>query len=255
MESGPRIVVVGAGAMGSIFGAALAEGGSDVVLLDVAKPLVERINAQGVTIVHGGEERTVRVPATDDPSTIGTVDAAIVFVKCYHTESAAELVRPLLRAESVVASLQNGWGNEEIIARVCGKERVAAGVTYQSATVLGPARVNHNAAGPTFLGAYAGLPLERLRPLERALSAARLDVVLAEDVVTEVWKKLVFNAAGLAVGALTGLDVPGLAAQAQTRELVFELARTPPASPSTRRSGSRRSPAPSSAGRPERRDR
>jgi 2-dehydropantoate 2-reductase len=220
-----RIAVVGAGAMGSIFGAALAEGGSSVTLLDVARPLVEQINAQGLTIVEQGGERTVRVSATDDPGAIGAVNAAIVFVKCYHTRSAAELLRPLLQDGSVVASLQNGWGNEEILADVCGRERVAAGVTYQSATVLASARVNHNAAGTTFVGPYDGLPLERLRPLERALRAAGIEVVLDENVLAEVWKKLVFNAAGLAVGALTGLDVPSMAASPLPRELAFAAAR------------------------------
>src|SRR5262245_40055711 len=116
-SDGRRLAIVGAGAMGCIFGAALADAGSDVTLLGVARPLVEHINEAGVTVVRDGEERTTRIPASDDPATIGEVDAAIVFVKCYQTESAAELMRPLVGGDTVVASLQNGWGNEEVLAR------------------------------------------------------------------------------------------------------------------------------------------
>jgi len=220
-----RVAIVGAGAMGCIFGAALADAGVDVTLLDVARPLVDRVNEAGVTIVRGGEEATTRVPATDDPSAIGEVDAAIVFVKCYQTESAAEIMQPLVGERTAVASLQNGWGNEEILARAFGADRVVAGVTYHSGTTLGPGRVSHNAPGPTFIGPYEGDSVEPCAPLEGALAAAGLDVKATPDVRTEVWKKLVFNAAGLAPGALTGLDPRGTADLQELRELVFALAR------------------------------
>ncbi len=224
-ERSKRLAIVGAGAMGSIFGAALAEAGVDVTLLDVSRPLVDRINAAGVTVVRGGVERVVPVPATDDPSAIGRVGAAIVFVKCYQTEAAAELMRPLVADESVVASLQNGWGNEAILARAFGGDRVAAGVTYHSGTTLGPGRVSHNAPGPTFIGPYEGDSIERCRSLERALRSAGLDVTATSEVRLEVWKKLVFNAAGLAAGALTGLDPLATGQLREMRELVFALAR------------------------------
>ena len=88
-----RIAVVGAGAMGSIFGARLVGGGHDVVLVDVARPLVDRINEAGVTLVRGDESTNTRVQATTDPSQAGPVDVVVFFVKCYHTASAAETPR------------------------------------------------------------------------------------------------------------------------------------------------------------------
>jgi 2-dehydropantoate 2-reductase len=225
MGSSERLAIVGAGAMGCIFGATLAEAGLDVTLLDVSRPLVDRINEAGVTVVRDGVERTASVRATDDPATIGPVGAAIVFVKCYHTEGAAELMRPLVADDSVVVSLQNGWGNESILARAFGGDRVAAGVTYHSGTSLGPGRVSHNAPGPTFIGPYEGDSVDRCRLLERALREAGLDVTATAEVRLEVWKKLVFNAAGLAAGALTGLDPRATAGLGELRELVFALAR------------------------------
>jgi 2-dehydropantoate 2-reductase len=221
----PRIAIIGAGAMGCIFGAALADADVDVTLVDVARPLVEHINEAGVTIVRGVDEQTTRVPAADDPDAIGEVDAAIVFVKCYHTESAATLMQPLVGPTTVVASLQNGWGNEEILAHTFGADRVVAGVTYHSGTTLGLGRVSHNAPGPTFIGPYVGDDVTGCAPLERALATAGFDVTATPDVRTEVWKKLVFNAAGLAAGALTGLDPQSAAALPEVRELVSSLAR------------------------------
>lgn len=223
MATEPRIGIVGAGAMGCIFGASLAEAGVDVTLLDVDRPLVDRINDAGVTVVQAGTERSVRVLATGDPSSIGHVDAAILFVKCYQTASAAEVIGPLIGDGSVVASLQNGWGNEAILADSFGGERVLAGVTYHSGTTLGPAKVSHNAPGPTFIGPYVGDAVDRCRPLAAALSTAGFEVTATGDVRTEMWKKLVFNSAGLASGALTGLDPRGTAAHDEMRDLVFAL--------------------------------
>src|SRR5436190_8477802 len=71
--------------MGSIFGARLSSGGVDTVLVDVARPLVDKLDADGVTVGRGDEEETVRVPATADPASVGVADVVVFFVKCYHT--------------------------------------------------------------------------------------------------------------------------------------------------------------------------
>jgi 2-dehydropantoate 2-reductase len=224
-EASQRVAIVGAGAMGCIFGGALADAGADVTLLDVSQPLVDRINDGGVAVVRDGAEHSVSVRATTSPEEVGVVDAAIVFVKCYHTAAAAQLMRPLVGAGSVVVSLQNGWGNEQILADAFGPERVAAGVTYHSGTTLGPGCVSHNGPGPTFVGPFAGTDVTSYLPVGRALSAAGIETQVTPDARTEVWRKLVFNAAGLAVGALTGLDPRGMVADGPVRELVFALTR------------------------------
>ena len=114
-----KIAVVGAGAMGAIFGARFVQGGHDTVLVDVAAPLVERINADGVTIVRGDEETVTRVPATGDPAAVGPVDLVVFCVKCYHTESAAELARPLVELGD-----RGGVAPERLGERRCARARV-----------------------------------------------------------------------------------------------------------------------------------
>jgi 2-dehydropantoate 2-reductase len=220
-----KIAVVGAGAMGSIFGARLREAGEDVVLVDVSQPLVEKINADGVSVARDGDERAVRVDATTDPAGVGKVDAVIFFVKGYHTDSAADLARPLVGDGTLVASFQNGWGNEEVLAEHFGPDRVVAGVTYNSGTVLDLGKVAHTGQGPTMLGPFEGEEVDRVRPLEHALGAAGFDATATPGIRTEIWKKLILNAATLPPAALTGLRIAPLGEPGTTLELVDDLAR------------------------------
>ena len=201
-----KIAVVGAGAMGSILGARFARGGHDTVLVDVVAPLVETINAEGVTVVRGEEETTTRVPATTDPASVGAVDLVVFFTKCYHTAAAAESARPLVGPDTVVASLQNGWGNGDVLAGVYPEEQIVVGVTYNSGLVQAPGRVVHPADQPTIVGSFADGQADDARParLAEALADGGLEVSVAAPVRPEIWKKLILNAATLPTAALTG---------------------------------------------------
>jgi 2-dehydropantoate 2-reductase len=220
-----KIAVVGAGAMGSIFGARFSQGGHDTVLIDVAEPIVEKINADGVTVVRGEEERVTRVPATTDPASVGPVDLVVFFVKCYQTASAAEAARPLVGPGTVVASLQNGWGNGDVLAEVFPPEQIAVGVTYNSGLLQAPARVVHPAEQPTIVGSFADGDQAGAQRLAQALADSNLEARVASPVRPEIWKKLILNAATLPTSALTGMNAGALTAHADTHELVTATAR------------------------------
>jgi 2-dehydropantoate 2-reductase len=220
-----RIAVVGAGAMGSIFGTALVRGGDEVTLVDVAEPLVDKINADGVTVVRGDDRSTSRVPATSDPDSVGVVDAVIFFVKCYHTAAAAELARPLVGPDTVVASLQNGWGNGDVLAAAFPSEQVVVGVTYNSGLIVEPGVVMHPADQPTFVGAFVDGDTAGAERLAEALGRAGLATTVTSPVRPEIWKKLILNAATLPPAALTGMNAGALEAHEHIRELVAEGAR------------------------------
>jgi 2-dehydropantoate 2-reductase len=211
--------------MGSIFGAALARGGDEVTFVDVAEPLVDTINAQGVTIVRGDERTTTNVNATTDPASVGTVDAIVFFVKCYHTASAARLAQPLAGPETIVASLQNGWGNGDVLASAFPPEQVVVGVTYNSGLVVEPGVVMHPADQPTLVGPFADGDTARAERLAEALERAGLATTVEAPVRPEIWKKLVLNAATLPTAALTGMNAGALAAHDGMRGLVAETAR------------------------------
>jgi 2-dehydropantoate 2-reductase len=220
-----KIAVVGAGAMGSIFGTRFVQGGHETLLLDVAAPLVETINANGVTIVRGEEETTTRIPAASSVDGVGPVDLVVFCVKCYHTTSAARLAQPIVGPETVVASLQNGWGNGDVLAEVYAPEQIVVGVTYNSGTVLDVGRVAHPGVGPTTVGAFAGDATAGAERLATALADGGLEAQVAMPIRPEIWKKLILNAATLPTAALTGMNAGALTADAEMHELVSETAR------------------------------
>jgi 2-dehydropantoate 2-reductase len=220
-----KIAVIGAGAMGAIFGARFAQAGHDTVLVEVAVPLVDKINADGVTVVRGDEETVTQVPATSDPASVGAVDLVVFCVKCYHTSSAADAARPLVGAGTVVASLQNGWGNGDVLAAVFPPEQIVVGVTYNSGTVLDVGRVAHPGVGPTTVGSYTDGGGGGPERLAGALSDAGLEANVASPIRPEIWKKLILNAATLPTAALTGMHAGALTAHADMKELVSETAR------------------------------
>ncbi|MCY7303379.1 MAG: 2-dehydropantoate 2-reductase [Thermoleophilia bacterium] len=220
-----RIAVVGAGAMGSIFGARFARAGHDTVLVDVATTLVEKINADGVTVVRGEEETTTSVPATTDSASVGVVDIVVFFTKCYHTHAAAESARTLVGPDTVVASLQNGWGDGDVLASVFPAEQVVVGVTYNSGLVEGPGRVIHPAEQPTFVGSFSEVGPEGPELIASALRDAGLVTDVVTPVRPEIWKKLILNAATLPASALTGMNAGALGACADTAALVTDTTR------------------------------
>src|SRR6266508_907616 len=189
-----RVAVIGAGAMGSIIGSSLAEGGADTTLVDVAAPLVEKINTKGVLIERGGVERTIRIPATTEPGAVGVVDAVVFFVKSYHSQGAASFAAPLVGPGTVVATLQNGWGNGDLLARRFSPDQVVMGITYHSGTVVSPGHVRHTntSDAPTLLGAYGGADTGA-EALAAAIRAGGLRADVFADMRTEIWKKLVLN--------------------------------------------------------------
>ncbi len=220
-----RIAVVGAGAMGAIFGARFAEAGHDTVLVDVATPLVDKLNTDGVVVMRGEEETTTRVSATTDPRSAGAMDAVVFFTKCYHTAAAADLARPLVGPDTVVASLQNGWGNGDVLAGVYPTGQIVVGVTYNSGTVLELGKVAHPGVGPTTMGPYDSESTAGAERLAEAVSSTGLEASVASPVRPEIWKKLILNAATLPSAALTGMPAGSLTAHGDMHELVSETAR------------------------------
>jgi 2-dehydropantoate 2-reductase len=201
-------VVGGAGAMGAVWASQLQAAGNDVVIVDVARPALDAIGRDGLIVEDKtGAQQTFRIAATDDPAAIGPRDAVIVFVKAQHTASAADLARPLVGDATTVVTLQNGWGNADVLARAFPPEQIVMGVTYHSAKALAPGVVAHTAdSGPTFVGPYlAGAPLDRARAVGEAMSGAGIATTVTSEVIVEVWKKLVLNCATLPVAALTRL--------------------------------------------------
>jgi 2-dehydropantoate 2-reductase len=219
-----KITIVGAGAMGSLFGGRLAQAGCEVLLYDIDQEHVEAINAHGLSIedLATGNTEVCRPRATTDPLEARDADLLIVFVKSAATEQAARQFAPLADKGAIALTLQNGLGNERILREHFGAERTAAGVTSQGATFLGPGRVRHAGRGPTHIG-MSDRRNERLAPVAEALTRAGFETHLEENVDNLIWSKLIINVGINALTALTGLPNGRLLEFPETRTLMADL--------------------------------
>ena len=220
-----RTAVIGGGAMGGAIAADAVNAGEDVVLVDVSAELVRHISEHGLLVETPEGTGKVAVPAVSHPAEAGPVDLAVVFVKGHHTRSAAASVAALLGPQTVVVTLQNGWGNADVLAQALPPERLVMGVTYHSCTGAGPGHVRHTGRGPTVVGPYAANgSTEGAGRAERFLTAAGWEATVTTAVRAEIWKKLVLNAATLPTAALTGLAAGEVGRPGPLLDLVDALA-------------------------------
>ncbi|MFZ0614075.1 MAG: 2-dehydropantoate 2-reductase [Desulfobacterales bacterium] len=196
-----RIAIIGAGAMGSIFGAMLSAV-ADVALVDNFERHVRAIRGNGLEIeLNDGSIKNQAVFATARPEEVAPgVDLAIIFTKSYDTRQAAETARDLLAEKGIALTLQNGIGNLDVIAGVVGENRCAAGVTSHGGTLVHPGRVRHAGEGPTYIAAPSAAV--DLGPVADVFTRAGIDVSLSGNLDTLIWGKLVINVGINALAAI-----------------------------------------------------
>ena len=200
-----NITVIGAGAMGSLFGALLAEAGNTVTLLDIRRDHVDAVNANGLYIEKSGARRIVRIQATTDPDRIGPTELSIVFVKSTHTAAAAETAARLSGKANLVVTLQNGMGNAETLAKTLDPSQVIAGTTSHGATFLGPGAVRHAGQGDTVIGPWATAGMTGAETVSEVFGRANIVTRVVDDVRPVLWAKLLINVGINAITALTGI--------------------------------------------------
>ena len=198
-----KVCIVGCGAIGSIFGAHLARlSDVEVHAYDVSPEHVRAINEHGLRI-SGAAEFTARLHASTDPNEIPACEFGIVATKSTHTRPAIEQTAHLFGAASAVCSVQNGVGNEEILARYV--PRVIRGTTFPAGHVIAPGHVGFDINGDTWIGPFepTNTPYSHVEKLAELLSRAGLKVIALPDARGAQWTKLIFNASTNPVGALT----------------------------------------------------
>ena len=215
-----KIAVIGAGAMGSLFGAYLAKAGEAVTVVDIWQEHVAAIRSQGLMLSEQAGDEVVRLDATLGTGGLEPVDLLILFVKSAATQAAATDAATLLRPGGRVLTLQNGLGNAEAIAEIVGAERVLAGTTAQGATLLGPGRVRHGGSGETHIGRLSGEADAFCHEVAALLTNAGLPTVVEPDVRSLIWGKLIINTGINALTALLRLRNGQLADLAETRQLL-----------------------------------
>jgi len=217
-----RVCIVGCGAVGSLFAAHLGKlDDVEVWAYDVVEAHVNAINENGLRIV-GREEFTAPVTARTDPADIPACELGIVATKAMFTEAAIRAAAPIF-AEGAVCSVQNGVGNEEVIAEYV--PQVIRGTTFPAGHVVEPGVVGMDTGGDTTIGPFEDkpAPMEAVEKLADACTRGGMNTIALEDARGAQWTKVIFNAASNPLGALTGLTHGRLCELATTRELISAL--------------------------------
>ena len=185
-----KVAVLGAGAMGCLFGGLMAENGLDVTLIDVWKEHVDAINSKGLKMDGHGGDRYIKIKATTDPSTLKPVDAIIIMCKATALEKALTNAKNIIGDKTMLMSFQNGIGHEAIMQKIAGKEKVLGGTTTQASNVLGPGHIKNHAALPSWIGEYEGGMSDRVKDLAETFTAHNLETIAVPDIKKRKWMKL-----------------------------------------------------------------
>ncbi len=199
-----KIAVLGAGAMGSLYGAKLsANSKNEVYLVDVWKEHIDAVNLHGLQMEEGDDVLLYEnLKGHISSEETGVCDLVIVFVKSTVTKTAVESNAAVFGPNTVALTLQNGLGNIEQISSVIGAERVIAGTTAHGATMLSPGKIRHAGKGKTIIGELGGHESDRIRKMAAVLEDAGMETVISGNVLGLVWDKLLVN---VGINALTGI--------------------------------------------------
>jgi 2-dehydropantoate 2-reductase len=221
-----KIAIVGAGAMGSLFGGILREAAHEVWLVDIWEAHMKAINSSGLRISGVSGDRIVGgLRAVSVADQVGPSDLVVVFVKSTVTEAAVFQAKPLLGPRTLALTLQNGLGNVEKMAATIPRTQIVAGTTAQGATVLGPGEIRHAGKGLTTIGELDGSRSARISELAEAFNAAGLETGISDNVLGLIWGKLLVNVGINALTALTGLKNGQLLEHSETAAVMERAVR------------------------------
>ena len=215
-----NILIVGTGALATLFAARLSQAGHPVTMLGSWNAGLDALRHVGVRFVDSnGDEHRFDVQAIKDPRECRDVKHALVLVKAWQTEHVAEQLRECLAEDGLVVTLQNGLGNRKVLERSLGSSRVALGATTTGATLLGPGLVREGGEGIISIERHPALGL-----IEDALRSANFNVNILEDAQSLIWGKLVINAAINPLTAILRVPNGKLLELPSAREMLKALA-------------------------------
>lgn len=197
-----KMGILGAGSLGSTIGGALAKAGNEVHFVGRA-PHMSAIDKNGLSMVTPTDTETVYPHTHITPEGIGPCDLVIVLCKAFDTAKTMEEGRELVGPETMVMSLQNGLGAEEVLCECVGANHVIGGKTYVGGMLLEPGRVQATIAGKdTFIGELDGSVTERTLSIGQVFEDAGMHCIVSENIMGVIWDKLLVN---VATGAICGI--------------------------------------------------
>ena len=218
-----QIVMMGPGAMGSLFGGLLTRVVEELWLVGYLKDQIDTICSVGLTFEEKGKTQIIPMNATPDVTSVGKADLVIFFVKTYDTEKAVSDALVLEKEDTIFLTLQNGLGNEEVICKKVDQNKVMLGVTGHGATLLKPGHIRHAGWGKTFIGELDHRITDRANRIARMFCDAEIETEVSSNIHNRVWEKLLVNVGINALTALTGFKNGQLLDYPETARLMEKL--------------------------------
>lgn len=218
----PSLAVIGPGALGCLLASNLSIHGFPVVLVDYRSERAKRLSRTGITVLRDKDGITAFPPVSASSESVGPQDWIIVLVKATRTYDILDSLKHMVQPETIVLSLQNGIGHEDILSRAVRKENIAIGVTSQGATLLEEGKIIHAGKGLTRIGPAVRREscARRLVPLAEIFSRVGWPASVVSDIRPDVWKKLIINSGINALSALSGVSNGELLVYEESRKLM-----------------------------------
>jgi len=217
-----KIGIIGSGALGLYYGAMLQKSGQDIHFL--MRRDYEAVRQSGLHVYSvNGNFHLSEVACYRSPKDIGPVDTVIVGLKTFSNQHLTELVRPLLGTRTAILTLQNGLGNEELLAKAFGRERILGGVAFLCTNRGEPGTVQHLGEGKIHLGEFCGGLSARSRKLAEIFQKAGVPCEAVSDLRRARWEKLAWNIPFNGLSALIQKDVTGLLDHPPSKRLIRML--------------------------------
>jgi len=206
-----KVCVLGAGSLGCAIGGTLARAGADVTLINRRQEQVDAISRNGLILRDTSGDIGVKVHVTTTAEGLGQMDLIIVLVKSFDTRSAMLSAMSLVGDNTMVLSLQNGLGHEDVLAELVGAERVLAGKTYVGGLLVAHGVVVVGTQGKeTLIGELHANGSDRADTVAKLFNDAGLTTIVCADIRATMWDKLLINVATGALSGITGLPYGAL---------------------------------------------
>lgn len=195
-----RIVIVGGGAIGRLFGSLLAKGKNEITLLDVDAEVVDAMRDQGIGVVSSNMDdpdmvTPVPVEAVTDASLISDCDLVLLMVKSFATRMATKSVAHLIGNTCPLLGVQTGLGNIEVMEQVVPRKHILAGFTFMSGTALGGSKVRYGREGKTYIGELDGQISERIQRIANTFDASGITTQVVKQIIGRLWCKVIVYSA------------------------------------------------------------
>lgn len=220
-----KTAVIGAGAMGCLFGAKIAEAGNEVVMLDVVPEVIHAISHRGLILEERGEEKIVPAKACKSEDWKEEVELVILFTKTLYSKAALESAKHFLTEKTWIMSVQNGLGNEELIQNYVDPGRIVIGSTNWASDLKGPGHAAVTGSGYVKIMSADKIDSPKLEEISDMLSDAGLNCIVTQDVFTAIWEKCGFNAAMNTMTAICKIPCKGIGRVEEGVYTAYEIAR------------------------------